>query len=284
MNSKQNRVIITATVAPPWIFVPEIKKYVERKWKQSLDNLISEVEACRKAGAAIVHVHGNIPWSIEKWRGLIEGIRSTTDIIIQVGLSGRPMEERRTLLNLKPDMCSVRLTHSDERYTIHSANLLHTIDEIREYLSLCKEKAVKPELECHNDGALWNLNYILDKGWVDRPAFLTLFFGWPGGTWTPPTMEELINRVKLVPEGCIYQTSIMPDSPENGINAPLNLSILTVMLGGNVRVGTEDYPYISDRKPAKDASELVKKIARIIKAMGKEIATPSEARSTLGIG
>jgi 3-keto-5-aminohexanoate cleavage enzyme len=279
----ENKVIITATVAPTWVFVPEIQKKVEDKWQQTTEDLLQEIERCRKAGASIVHVHGNKPWSKEKWKDVIEGIRSTSDILIQVGLSGRPMEERRELLDLKPDMCSVRLTHSDERYTIHSANLLHTVDEIREYLLLCREKNVKPELECHNEGALWNLNYIMNKGWLDMPPFLTLFLGWPGGTWTPPTMEELISRVKLVPEGCIYQTSIMPDKPEDGINSPFNLSVLTVMLGGHVRVGTEDYPYVSGKIAAKDSSELVERISKAVIALGKGIATPSETRNILNI-
>ncbi|MEM0118052.1 MAG: 3-keto-5-aminohexanoate cleavage protein [Conexivisphaerales archaeon] len=284
MNLPSSKVIITATVAPTWVFVPEIRNVVEEKWRQTTESLVSEIVACRNAGAAIVHVHGNAPWSRDKWQQVIQGVRSATDILIQVGLSGRPMEERRELLDLKPDMCSVRLTHSDERYTVHSANLLHTMDEIKEYLLLCREKKVKPELECHNEGALWNLNYILGKGWLELPAFLTLFLGWPGGTWTPPTMEELISRVKLVPKGCIYQTSIMPDNPEDGANSPFNLSLLTVMLGGHVRVGTEDYPYIHDKTPAKDASELVRRIADGIRALGKGIATPEEARTILGLG
>jgi 3-keto-5-aminohexanoate cleavage enzyme len=282
MDSSE-KLIITATVAPTWVYTPEIEQVVRAKWEQSIEHLVSEIHACVNAGASIIHVHGNKPWTKEKWTSIISEARRRTDALIQVGLSGRPMDERKELLQLKPDMCSLRLTHSDERYTSHSANLLHTMDEIREYLELCDKFNVKPELESHNTGALWNVKYLLQRKLLKLPAFLTLFFGWPGGTWTPPTLEEVVNRVKLVPEGCIYQTSIMPETVVIGRDAPLNLSTLSIMLGGHVRVGVEDYPYLKNGNVSKTAAELVEQIARVAKDLGREIASPEETRTILGI-
>jgi 3-keto-5-aminohexanoate cleavage enzyme len=283
MNSPEEKLIITATVAPTWVYTKEIENRVHAKWEQPVQDLIQEIKECVQAGASIIHVHGNKPWSREKWEEVVSGVRKTTDALIQVGLSGRPMDERRELLKLKPDMCSLRLTHSDERYTSHSANLLHTMDEINEYLELCEKSNVKPELECHNTGALWNVKYLLQRGLLKTPAFLSLFFGWPGGTWTPPTMEEVLMRVKVVPEGCIYQTSIMPETVVTGRDAPLHLSTLTIMIGGHVRVGVEDYPYMKDGSMSRNTSDLVKQLARISQDLGRKIATPSETREALKI-
>jgi 3-keto-5-aminohexanoate cleavage enzyme len=220
---------------------------------------------------------------VERWTEVISGIRDRCDVLVQVGLSGRPMDERKELLKLHPDMCSLRLTHSDERYTSHTANLLHTMDEIREYLDLCDKYSVKPELESHNTGALWNARYLLDRKLLKLPAFLTLFFGWPGGTWTPPTLEEVLYRTKLVPEGCIYQTSIMPETVVTGRDAPLHLSTVTVMIGGHVRVGSEDYGYSKQGKGTENSVEQVTAIAKISKDLDREVASPRDARKMLGM-
>ena len=283
MNDPSDKLIITATVAPTWVYTPEFEPTVRAKWEQPSDDLVKEIYDCYEAGASIIHVHGNKPWNADKWTGIISSVRDKCDALIQVGLSGRPMDERRELLKLKPDMCSLRLTHSDERYTSHSANLLHTMDEIREYLDLCNKFNVKPELESHNTGALWNARYLLERNLLKQPPFLSLFFGWPGGTWTPPTLEEVLYRTKLVPEGCLYQTSIMPDAVVTGRDAPLHLSALTVMIGGHVRVGSEDYPYSKKGSGYKSSADSVAKIAQISRELDREIATPSDARKMLGM-
>ena len=55
------------------------------------------------------------------------------------------------------------------------------------------------------------------------------------------------------------------------------------MLGGNVRVGLEDSLFIGKGKLATSNAEQVAKISRIVEELGYEIATPEEARATLGL-
>ncbi|RYE86373.1 MAG: 3-keto-5-aminohexanoate cleavage protein, partial [Hyphomicrobiales bacterium] len=55
------------------------------------------------------------------------------------------------------------------------------------------------------------------------------------------------------------------------------------MLGGNVRVGLEDSLFIGRGKLATSNAEQVAKIRRIVEELGYEIATPEEARATLGL-
>ena len=78
-----------------------------------------------------------------------------------------------------------------------------TITEIYDYLRVlfarigeqycikCKEYGIKPEWEVWHTGSYWNLNYIIDKGLLQPPHVVTLFFNWPGGTWSPPTAVPL---------------------------------------------------------------------------------------------
>ena len=58
---------------------------------------------------------------------------------------------------------------------------------------------------------------------------------------------------------------------------------LSLLLGGNVRLGFEDNIYISKGKLAESNTQLVEKIVRIAKEIGREIASPNEARQILGI-
>ncbi|MCC7317556.1 MAG: 3-keto-5-aminohexanoate cleavage protein, partial [Bacteroidales bacterium] len=61
------------------------------------------------------------------------------------------------------------------------------------------------------------------------------------------------------------------------------LAMAAIIDGGHVRVGLEDNVYISKGVLAKSNGELVEKVVRMAKEMGREIATPAEARKILGL-
>ena len=61
------------------------------------------------------------------------------------------------------------------------------------------------------------------------------------------------------------------------------IALLAIENGGNVRVGTEDYPFVREGVPAKNNAELVKRIAKISREMGRDVATPQEARKIIGL-
>jgi 3-keto-5-aminohexanoate cleavage enzyme len=54
-------------------------------------------------------------------------------------------------------------------------------------------------------------------------------------------------------------------------------------MGGNVRVGFEDNIYLGRGQKAKSNGELVAKVVRLAKELGREIANPDEAREILGL-
>jgi len=53
--------------------------------------------------------------------------------------------------------------------------------------------------------------------------------------------------------------------------------------GGNVRVGFEDCVHISKGVLAESNAQIVAKMARFAEEMGREIATPAEARKILNL-
>ena len=74
-----------------------------------------------------------------------------------------------------------------------------------------------------------------------------------------------------------WNTSVM--------DPPTQWQILTlaIIMGGHVRVGWEDNPYLEDGTRAATNALLVEKIVRIAREQGREVATPAEARKIIGI-
>jgi 3-keto-5-aminohexanoate cleavage enzyme len=54
-------------------------------------------------------------------------------------------------------------------------------------------------------------------------------------------------------------------------------------MGGHVRVGYEDNIYLEKGVLAKSNGELVEKAVRLAKELGREIASPNEAREIIGL-
>jgi uncharacterized protein (DUF849 family) len=59
--------------------------------------------------------------------------------------------------------------------------------------------------------------------------------------------------------------------------------VLTIALGGNIRVGMEDNVMYSKGVLAESNAQFVERAARVIKEFGCEVATPDEARQILGL-
>ena len=243
MDTKREKLIITVTANPTWVH-PDLTNH-----PRTAEEIADCVYECYKAGASIAHIHAA---GIQE--ETIKRIRDKCNIIIQVGLSGEALDARRHVFQAKPDMLSIMLTHHDEQFTREAFNILHLKPELEEYCRLCLKNDVKPEFEVWHAGAVWNLAQLQKQNLVKTPYFLSIFFGWPGGSWSPPTPDELLHRVKYLPAGSMFTTSVMD-------KAQIDLLSLSVTLGGHVRVGTEDYPFISEGVPAKDNAQLVARMA-----------------------
>ncbi len=266
VDLKDEKLILTATTANSWIH-PEVKN-----WALTTDALIDDVVQCAEAGAAIAHVH--LPLGEES--ETVKQIRERTDVIIQAGMSSYPIEERNAMFDAHPDMISVILNHHDEHFTNLSVNQLHPIEELEAYCNKCRRLKIVPEWEVWHTGSYWNLKHLIAKKLVRPPHVLTLFFGWPGGTWSPPTIDEYLHRVRYMPENCVYSVSVM--GPEQA-----GIVLASIQSGGNVRVGTEDYPFIRPNVPAKNNAQIVERIRDLAKEISREVADPTEVRKILGI-
>jgi len=232
--------------------------------------IVKEAKLCLDNGAAVLHQHAE-----GQWTEVIRAVRASCDIIFQSGMSSLEIKERMNVYKEKSDMISIILNHHDEAFTELDCLKLHSRQELVKYAELCNKHGVVPEFEVWHSGSIWNLNYLIKRKLLRRPYVTTLFFGWPGGTWSPPTVEEYLYRRRLMPPGCAVTVSIMHED---------QIKILTaaILQGDHVRVGTEDYPYLKSGKVAK-THELVAEIASISRSLGRPVAGVRQARKMLGI-
>lgn len=248
------------------------------------------------AGAAIVHTHGsyekdpNLPDSRrlikEGWKEITDRIRTKYNPIVQAGLAGRDIEEKAELWRLVgAEMNSTAFNAHDEffqpdpAYPARELLKLHPIAELKGYAQAANENGVKLEIEAFHTGAFWHVqNLRKEEGLLPDPLWITLFVGWPGGSWTPPTLPALQNLVDHLPENSNWNMSCMaPREYWSLINH-------TIAMGGHVRVGWEDCPYLDDGTMYKSTAVAVEKAVRMAREIGREIASPEEARAIIGLG
>src|SRR5438105_8388611 len=214
--------VVTATPNICWLH-PEIE------YPRTPAEMAAEARLCEEAGAAILHLHA------DDWPAAIAAVRETTGLIVQCGMSSLPIPERMDVFEQGADMISIITSHHDEAFAGLDVHALHSREELLEYAALSSEHGVRLEYEIWHPGSIWNLRYLIDRGAVQPPHFTSLFFGWPGGSWSPPTIDEYLRRRAQLPPDCIATVSVM--CPEQV--RPLAAAIVE---GDHVRVGTEDYP------------------------------------------
>jgi 3-keto-5-aminohexanoate cleavage enzyme len=255
--------IITVTPNISWLH-PEVK------YPTTPEEIADEAKKLEKAGASILHIHA----SKGMYAKIINEVRKKSNIIIQFGMSSFSINERMEAFTSGADMISVILGHHDEAFVNQDIHVLHPREELLEYAKLCREYGVEPEFEVWHAGHIWNLEYLISKKAISKPYFTTLFFGWPGGNWTPPTLEEYLYRRRLMPEGSIINVSVMGDEQ-------MKIILAAIAMGDHVRVGTEDNPYVNKKLMSNE--ELVALVADIARSIGRRVASPSEAAEIIGL-
>lgn len=236
--------------------------------------LSAEVEKACRAGASIAHIHAP-PDDFDAWANHTRAIRDRCDVMIQYGISTQNLKQRGAVIKNRPEMISVALGAHNQCFIGRDLMMLHTREELAELMRLCDDHGVKPEFEVFGLGELWMLRDLADKGLVEPPFLMTLFFGRPGGSWSPATAAEFIHRTGQLPEGSCYVTSVT--GPTHFL-----LESMAVMSGGHVRVGTEDEPYLKPGVLGSNADH-VARIVRLADEFGREVASVGEARAMLNV-
>jgi 3-keto-5-aminohexanoate cleavage enzyme len=247
------------------------------------------------AGASICHHHGRYSLEVQPdgrnaMLADMEGFQLLTDVIregggnpiIQYG-TGAPIDQKLELLTQHPDMLSYPFTfhdlrlQPDPRHTPFELYLEHRRDELEEISLAALDSGTKMEIETFQTGAFWNLEFVRAKGLLVDPTWITLMIGWSGGAWTPPTIEAILYMQHHLPTNVNWSTSIM-DTKRAWALIPTVIS-----RGGHIRVGWEDNPLLPNGEFATSNAQLVDEVVAIARTVGREIASPDEARVITGV-
>jgi len=233
--------------------------------------------ACRQAGASIIHVHcrnddGTNTHEVERFAQAYEAIRSSSDLIVQFstgGAIGMTPQERSAVLQLRPEMATLTcgtVNFGDEVFENSFPIMRGILEKMHQY-------GVRPELEIFDKGHLSNARRLQRERLLEFPQHIDFVLGVPGGL--DATVPNLCDLVGDLPSGCTWSVA--------GIGRmQLPMAMAAIAMGGHVRVGLEDNIFYSKGRLATN-EELVARVARIAAELGRPVATPSQARATLGL-
>ena len=242
------------------------------------DEIAADVRRCHDAGAVLFHVHARgadqkPTLDINVYKENARRIKELApEVIVQLSTgarAGKDWEERAKPVRLLPEMGS---------FTTGSNNLPGIVYEnsppFIDYLAkVYQETGVKPEIEVFETGMINNALFLKKKGFLKAPLHFDFVLGAPGSM--PGTIKNLLFLSESIPIGSTWSVA--------GIGkAEIPLSAAAIANGGHVRVGLEDNLYLPDGSHASNPL-LVEKIVRIAREIGREIATPDEARSMLAL-
>jgi len=248
------------------------------------DEITASAYDCYNEGAAIVHVHarddkGQNTSNPEIFKTIRDGIREKCNLIIQYSTGGGPeltQEQRIECIKATPEMASLNMGSlmriSGQYAGIPWSNMPH---EIEMYVSRMREAGVKPELEVYNLAMFRDVNAVIAKGLVDKPYYINLVLGmrYQGACEARPKILATLHD--CLPEDSLFNcTAVGP--------AQLPITTMAMIMGGCVRVGLEDNIFYKKGEPATN-TQLVARTVRIARELGKEPATPDEAREILGL-
>jgi 3-keto-5-aminohexanoate cleavage enzyme len=267
---------------------------------ETLEEQVAQTYECYKAGASIVHIHarrkdnyGMTSNDSADYRAVNTAIREKCpEIIINNTTGGGPgmtSEQRMACLYANPELASLNcgplvvqavvkarkppLTGRPEDVNMEMCVPI-TYAETELYAKTMKERGIKPELEVYNEGQFWLVNNLIQKKLIDPPYFVQFVMGFMSGTY--PTPANLLMMIQnLPPRACFECIGV-------GLNQ-LPMTVMGMILGGHVRVGMEDNVYYKHGHLVDGNAQLVERTVRLAKEIGREIATPKQARQMLGI-
>ena len=140
------------------------------------------------------------------------------------------------------------------------------------------QRGARFEFECYDLSHLTMLKHFVDRGAVKPPYFIQFVFGVLGGMASEPDTLTHLKRTADRLFGEDYRFSVLAAG-----RAQIPMATIAAAMGGHVRVGLEDNLYLSKGVLAQSNAEQVRLIRGIVEALGREVATPDEARAILGL-
>ncbi len=249
----------------------------------SAEEIVADAERCFAAGAAVVHVHVRDADERPAWRRaayaeVIGEIRRRCPAIVVCattsGRAGGSVEERADVLGLggaeRPDLASLTLG-SLNFAAAASVNEIATVEELARRMA---EHGVVPELEIFDVGMAHLAHRLERDGLLPAGCPANLLLGFPNSA--PADARSLVALIEGLPAAVGSWAAAGYGAYQQPAGA------LAAAMGGNVRTGLEDNPYLDHvaRTPATNSGLVARAVAQA-HAAGRAVATAAQARELL---
>jgi len=296
------KVIVTAAITGS-IHTPTMSPYLPITPQQIADEAVRVYEA----GGAIAHIHVRNPETgqpssdVELFREVVTKVKSKCNMVLCLTTGGgvaMTTEERvKAVSTFKPELASFNFgsinfgifppaeTIKDFKFPWEKPYLQYTEDWIfpntfktlREFCQIFAQNETKPELEIYDAGMINNAAFMLQRGYLKKPVYLQFVLGILGSM--PPSPSNLVFLYNTARETIgDFAWSVCAAGRHQ-----LPMCTMSLIMGGNVRVGMEDSLYAGKGVMAKSNADQVEKIVHIARELSLEPATPDEARQILGL-
>jgi len=289
--SKSNKVVVTCALTgvltdPAKFNVPVTPEEMAAAAEQSFN-----------AGAAVLHCHfrdqregmGALPtWDIKSVGDILAAIKTKVpDIIIcmSTGVVGDDISGPVGCLEaFAPEMAACNAgslnylkIRKDGQWAWPPALFDNRVEKVKKFLDAMAANDIIPEFECFDTGIVRSVGMYKAAGMFEGDPHVSFVMGVDSGM---PANPDLLPILKAeLPENSHWQ--VIATGP--GRDKIWHLHRRCLELGGDVRTGLEDTFYLPDGTRAADNGKLVEALVKIAREVGKEPATPAEAREILGI-
>jgi 3-keto-5-aminohexanoate cleavage enzyme len=284
----EDKVIITAAITGGIhgkFANPALPMSPEEQARDALD--------CYNAGAAVLHLHvrddeGQNTGDLAVYNRAVALIGDKCPIIRQIGngigarldpdwnITLPTLEERLNLLtiNPRPEMHTINAGTFEFRTKYGGGIFNNPLSFNEAYVQGCKEQGIGIEIEIYDLSHIVNVLELVEKGVLAPPLHFSFVLGIQGGA--PASPKILLNLLDEIPEGSTWQVVTIG-------RYHYRSNIIAMAMGGNVRTGLEDTVYTQKGELAQGNAQLVERMARAAREMGREPATVDEAKQILGL-
>ncbi|MBU8828129.1 3-keto-5-aminohexanoate cleavage protein [Mycolicibacterium goodii] len=274
----------------------------------TVDEIVRAGVEAAEAGAAVLHVHvreestGRPVADLDLFERVLTELKKNTDAVIQPttgGGRGMTVAERASVLKFRPEMATFNAGSFNFGLFPVAARDLPFAEWEREYLEgttdyifkntfadmtymaeQMRQSDTRPEIEVYDVGHIYNLEQLVSDGVLEPPFNLQFVLGVLGANAAEP--DQLIHMLRTA-ERVFGRESFTWSAAGVGYRGEFGLAALSLILGGNVRVGLEDNLRITRTENATSNAQLVRKAVDLAATFDRTPATPDEARRFLGL-
>jgi uncharacterized protein (DUF849 family) len=248
------------------------------------DEIVTDVLSCAEMGITSVHLHardekGAPTHRKDVYARIIAGIREKRpDLVICVSCSGRggaTLGQRYEVLtlegDLRPDMASLTLSSLN----FPGGASLNPPETVMGLAHEMRSRGIKPEFEVFDLGMANVVNYLIDRNLVDPPYYANLMLG--NLASAQARFLDIGSLLAALPVNMTYCLCGMGRSQ-------ISVAGIAAAAAPGVRIGLEDNLWLDAGRtlPASNGS-LVRKVHTLAAAQDRNIMTPNELRSRLGL-